>query len=122
MTTKRKRKPAEDTAGVTFDGLDAFGDAPAPLAKPATTKARRPRAKAPTGDTLADRVRAEASKRPPRRQRTTPEYGRAAEGYPQLNVRVTPEAKRRLERYCFEHGVLKADVVDVLILDNLPDA
>ena len=72
---------------------------------------RRARVAGPTPFASAQRVK-----------RRTPLYGRAAEGMLQLNVRVTLEAKRRLEHYCFEHTVLKADVIDLLILENLPEA
>lgn len=83
-------------------------------AKPKASKA----SKAST-DALADRAR--AVKRPPRRERKSPLYGRAKAGFAQLNVRVTPEAKRRLERYCFEHELLMADVVEALILEHVPE-
>ena len=83
-----------------------------------TKPAPDPEPEAGTGS-LADRVRADAAKRTPPRQRETPLYGRAKQGLPQLNVRIEADTKRRLERYCFEHGVLMADVVDRVIREHL---
>ena len=104
-----RRKPEPEAEPERLEGeVELFE------AKPKASKA----SKAST-DALADRAR--AVKRPPRRERKSPLYGRAADGYHQLNVRIRPEAKRKLEMYCFEHRVLMADVVEALILEHVPD-
>ena len=100
-----RRKPEPEAEPERLEGETELFEA-----KPKASKA---------SETLADRARAVT--RPPRRERKSPLYGRAADGYHQLNVRIRPEAKRKLEMYCFEHRVLMADVVEALILEHVPD-
>lgn len=82
------------------------------------SRATEANATEPKGAELAARIR---KAQPPKPERSTPVYGRAKAGHPQLNVRVPPDVKRRLERYCFEHDVLMADVIERLILDHIPE-
>lgn len=104
---KRDPKPDMDGAGVDLGPvIEAY-----PAAEPA------PQPKRQRQRPLADRIKA---KRDPKPERQTPAYGRAARGHPQLNVRVDPDLKRRLERYCFEHGLEKSEVIEALIAEHVP--
>ena len=83
----------------------------------ATEAAPAPKAKRSKATPLAQRIKAQ---RAPKPQRTTKEYGRAALGHPQLNVRIPPDTKRRLARYCVEHEVEMAEVITMLIDEHVP--
>ena len=117
MPTRKPKRPAprsprpdlaDEGAGVDLGAVVSAFEGP---------KAAR-RAEPEAGDTLAERARA---RRPPEPEPETKLYGRRAAGYQQLNVAVPPDVKRRLKRYADDHELTMGEVVELLILEHVPE-
>ena len=115
MPTRKSGQSEPEGAGVDLGAVVEAFTRDAEPAKRSTSKAK---GSTPKADPLADRILAA---REPKPERSTPVYGRAAKDYPQLNTRIRPDLKRRLERYCFERGLQMSEVVERLVDEHVPD-
>ena len=120
MPTRKSGQSEPEGAGVDLGAVVEAFTRDAEPAKRSTSRAKGSTSKRSTSkaDPLADRILAA---REPAPERSTPVYGRAKQGHPQLNVRVPADIKRRLQRYCFEHEVEMSEVIERLIDEHVPD-